>query len=227
MNYTESHKTYDIEAENLVDLILKGDKAALNSLLETYRPMLYWQALRIVRNAEDAEDVIQDAFLKALCHLNQFERRSKFSTWLTRVVINTALMARRSKRSVRGGSRNVPLSTEKDEHIEPIEIADSRPDPEQICASSEIGAAMSEQLDRLSPSLRPAFELHFIHGLSCEEASVNLGISTSAAKTRVRRARRQLASRLNHAYSGAASRQTLPSRGPAESRPLANEKAGS
>jgi RNA polymerase sigma-70 factor, ECF subfamily len=186
------------ESECLIGQALEGDREALDKLLASYRLRLYRQALWIVGNPEDAEDALQDAFLNAVCHLNQFEGRSKFSTWLTRVVINAAAMVRRSKHTHREASLEDWLSN--DEGQAPLEISDLQPDPEQVCSSSEILALVNEQLNLLSPGLRSAFRLRHIDGLSCAEAGQSLGISVSAVKSRVIRARRQLAKSLNDAY---------------------------
>lgn len=147
-------------------------------------------------NREDAEDALQDGLLSALRHFDQFEGRSKLSTWLTRVVINAARMVRRGKHSYRETSLE-NLLLRQDEA--PIQIPDdSQPDPEQLCASSELRALIGEQFNLLSPTLRSAFQLCHIDGLSCEEAGRSLGITLSAVKSRSTRARRQMASRLNH-----------------------------
>jgi len=173
----------------------------LDEALLAYHPQLFWHAFRILGNREDAEDALQDAFLSAARHFDQFEGRSKLSTWLTRVVINAALMVRRGKHGYRETSLENLLANRDDPTA--VEITDDHhPGPEQICASSEIGALISEQFDLLSPTLRSAFELYHIDGLSCEEAGQNLGITLSAVKSRVTRARRQMAARLNHVRHG-------------------------
>jgi len=168
----------------------------LREALLAHHSQLYWQAFRILGNREDAEDALQDGFLSAVRHFDQFEGRSKLSTWLTRVVINAALMVRRGKHSCRETSLENLLSRQDET---PIEIPDdSQPDPEQICASSELRALISEQFNLLSPTLRSAFQLCHVDGLSCEEAGQSLGITLSAVKSRSIRAKRQMASKLNH-----------------------------
>ncbi len=167
----------------------------LGEALLAHHPQLYWQAFRILGNREDAEDALQDGFLSAVRHFDQFEGRAKLSTWLTRVVINAALMVRRGKHGYRETSLENLLSREDQP---PIEIPDhGQSDPEQICASSEIRALISEQFNSLSPPLRSAFQLCHVNGLSCEEAGQTLGITLSAVKSRSTRAKRQMASRLN------------------------------
>jgi RNA polymerase sigma-70 factor, ECF subfamily len=167
--------------------------------LRAHGHRLYWQAFRILGNREDAEDALQDGLLSAVRHFDQFEGRSKLTTWLTRVVVNAALMMRRGKQAYRETSLENLLWCEVDS---PVEIADGRqPGPEQICASSEIRALISEQFDLLSPTLRSAFQLYQLDDQSCEEARQNLGITVHAMKSRVTRAKRQMASRLNHVRS--------------------------
>lgn len=176
-----------------------------HALSETFEPLgkalvahhqrLYWQAFRILGNREDAEDALQDGLLNAVRHFDQFEGRSKLSTWLTRVMINAALMARRGKHGFRETSLNNLLSREDES---PIGIPDRRqPGPEQLYASSEIRVLISEQFDLLSPTLRSAFQLCHIDGLSCQETGRSLGVTLSAMKSRVARAKRQMAWRLN------------------------------
>jgi len=156
---------------------------------------LFWCAFRILGNREDAEDALQDAFLSAARHFEQFEGRSKLSTWLTRVVINAALMVRRGKHGHRETSLESWLSNHADEA--PIGIADDRqPDPEQICAWSEIGSLINEQFNLLSPTLRSAFQLCHVEGLSSEEAGQNLGITLSAV------IRREIARRSSQTTDG-------------------------
>ncbi|HTV59765.1 MAG TPA: RNA polymerase sigma factor [Verrucomicrobiae bacterium] len=186
------------EGDYLVEQALDGNREALNQLLAIYRVRLYRQALRIVGNPEDAEDAIQDAFLSAVRHLDQFEGRSKFVTWLTRVVINAAAMIRRRKLSRLEAS--LERSGPNDEEPSCLEIADLKPSPEQVCSSFEIRVLLNEQFKTLSPGLRSAFRLRHVEGLSCAEAGETLGISVSAVKSRIARAKRQLAENLNHAY---------------------------
>lgn len=171
----------------------------LDEVLLAHHPRLFWHAFRILGNREDAEDALQDAFLSAARHFDKFEGRSKVSTWLTRVVINAALMVRRGKRSAHETSLEHLLSSEDPGSLEIVD--DRRPGPEQACASSEIGALITEQFNQLSPALRSAFQLHHINGESCEEARRNLGITAYAMKSRVSRAKRRMASKLNHVRS--------------------------
>jgi RNA polymerase sigma-70 factor (ECF subfamily) len=186
------------EIERLLKQALDGDREALDKLLASYRLRLYRQASRVLGNPQDAEDALQEALFHAACHLHQFEGRSQFSTWLTRIVINTALMVRRSRRY----HREAPLEDWLSNDEMPLEIADLRPDPEQVCSSSEIAALVNEQLNLLPPTLRSAFQLRHIEGLSCVEAGRSLGIGVAAMKSRVSRARQRLAANLIYACRG-------------------------
>ncbi len=199
MNRNQQRETRN-ESECLIGQAHEGDREALDKVLASCRHRLFWQALRIVDNPEDAEDALQDAFLNASRHLNEFEGRSTLSTWLTQIVINAALMVRRSRHTYREASLEDWQSN--DDGRAPLEIPDLQPDPEQVCSSSEIRALVNEQFNLLSPVLRSAFQLRFIDGLSYVEAGQSLGISVSAVKSRVVRARRQLAEGLHHVYRG-------------------------
>ena len=172
----------------------------MDKLLASHRLRLYRQALRILGNPQDAEDALQEALFHAACHLHQFEGRSQFSTWLTRIVINTALMVRRSSRYRRETPLEDWLSNDEGQVL--LEIADLRPDPEQVCSSSEIAALVNEELNLLPPALRSAFQLCHIEGLSCVEAGRSLGIGVAAMKSRVGRARQRLAANLINACRG-------------------------
>jgi RNA polymerase sigma-70 factor (ECF subfamily) len=188
------------ESECLLKQALEGDGEALDKLLASHRLRLYQQALRILGNPQDAEDAVQEALFHAACHLHQFEGRSQFSTWLRRIVINSALMVRRSSRYHRETRLEDWLAN--DEGQIPLEIADIRPDPEQVCSSSEIAALINEELTLLPPTLRSAFQLRYIEGLSCVEAGRSLGIGVAAMKSRVSRARQRLAANLIYACHG-------------------------
>lgn len=208
MDYNqEQQHEINTKNERLTNHATNETRQVLDEVLVNYRPQLFWQAFRILGNHDDAEDALQDAFLNAARHFDQFEGRSKLSTWLSRIVINAALMVRREK----NGFRETPLEDwlSNREEQAPLEIADVQPDPEQICSSSEIRALLTEQFNLLSPTLRSAFQLYHIEGLSCEEAGQSLGITVSAVKSRLLRAKRQLASRLNHVHRMSARRARL------------------
>ncbi len=172
----------------------RGDHSALETLFRRYHRPLFQTALRVLGNAEDAEDALQDGLLSAYRNLNRFERRSQFSTWLTRIVINAALMRRRSAKARPAVSLD---ETPREDELPAAErYADDGPNPEQVFASTELREIISENLDELSPLLRTAFVLREVQGYSTGEAAKKLGVTENTLKARLWRARHQLAERL-------------------------------
>ena len=169
---------------SLVAAAKSGENEALDALCQAHAPRLFRTVQRITQNREDAEDAVQDSFLNALRHLKSFDGRSTFSTWLTRIGINSALMILRKKRN----SREISVygSTED----EPTwEVPDSAPNPERRYAERERDRFLRSALQLLSPRIRRALELHTFQDNSVEETALQLGISVSAAKARVFRAK--------------------------------------
>jgi RNA polymerase sigma-70 factor, ECF subfamily len=178
----------------LIERGLDGDARALDALFARNNRALYQTALRVLGNPEDAEEALQEGLLSAYRNLPRFERRSQFSTWLTRIVINAALMRRRSKRA----RPAVSLDDFVSEGELPLadRFADDGPNPEQLYAGTELGNRMNKKLAEISPLLRTAFWLREIEGLSAEEAAHVLGVSRNTLKARLWRARQELAARL-------------------------------
>src|SRR6201986_5304226 len=172
----------------------KGDQQAVGALFERYPRPLFQTALRVLGNAEDAEDALQDGLLSAYRNLKRFEGRSQFSTWLTRIVINAALMKRRSAKA------RPALSLDEQLHEDDIpaaeRFADDGPNPEQVYVGTEIREIINENLGELSPLLRTAFVLREVEGYSTGEAAKKLGVTENTLKARLWRARHQLAERL-------------------------------
>lgn len=184
----------DQTEDQLIERGLNGDARALNVLFARNTRSLYQTALRVLGNPEDAEEALQEGLLSAYRNLPRFERRSQFSTWLTRIVINAALMRRRSKRARPAMSLDevivegeLPLAER---------FADDGPNPEQLYAGTELGDRMNKKLAEISPLLRTAFWLREIEGLTAEEAAHVLGVSRNTLKARLWRARQELAARL-------------------------------
>jgi RNA polymerase sigma-70 factor (ECF subfamily) len=173
---------------------IAGSAAAQEHLFGRLRPRLYRIALGILRNKEDAEDALQDGLYKAYSRLQSFQGRSAFSTWLTRIVINSALMARRNNRYRREACLEEMLGSESGSL--PYDIVDSRPNPERLYAATEINTLIEKHIFRLQPTLRAAFRLHAINRLPGPHSSRVLGISANAFKSRIFRARGKLASEL-------------------------------
>jgi RNA polymerase sigma-70 factor (ECF subfamily) len=180
--------------EFLIERGLNGDARALNTLFARNNRALYQTALRVLGNPEDAEEALQEGLLSAYRNLRRFERRSQFSTWLTRIVINAALMRRRSKLARPAVSLD-ELSSESETPLAE-RFADEGPDPEQLYAGTELRERVDKKLGEISPLLRTAFWLREIEGLSAEEAAQILGVSRNTLKARLWRARQELAARL-------------------------------
>jgi len=180
--------------EKLIRAGQRGDHQAVETLFRRYQRPLFQTALRVLGNTEDAEDALQDGLLSAYRNLKRFEGRSQFSTWLTRIVINAALMKRRSAKARPAVSLDEP--PREDELPAAERFADDGLTPEQVFANTEIREMLSENLDQLSPLLRTAFVLREVQGYSTGEAAKKLGVTENTLKARLWRARHQLAERL-------------------------------
>lgn len=177
----------------LVQQAIAGDSCAQEQVFACDTAMLRRKAFSILRNKEDAEDAVQDALCNAFERLRSFQGRSSFPTWLTRIVINSALMIRRR----RNGHPEASLDELLDNQPERWQhkIVDAGPSPEEICRSTEFNGIVDEQIRRLRPSLRAALQLN-VEGLSAADSSQALGIRKSAFKSRISRARQKVANAL-------------------------------
>lgn len=171
----------------LILVAKRGETAAFGQLYRAYSDRILRTVHQITRNHEDAEDAVQEAFLSAFLHIQTFDGRSAFSTWLTRIGINSALMMLRKKRN----SREVTLAKDS-ESESPWEAADSTPDPEQQYAEQERLKLLRDAIAGLRPSIRRALEIHTLQGRSVEEMASEIGISVAAAKGRLFHARAAL-----------------------------------
>jgi RNA polymerase sigma-70 factor, ECF subfamily len=180
--------------EKLIRAGQRGDQQAMDALFRRYQRPLFQTALRVLGNAEDAEDALQDGLLSAFRNLRRFEGRSQFSTWLTRIVINAALMRRRSAKARPAVS--LDEAPREDELPATERFSDNRPNPEQVFAGTELREMIGANLDELSPLLRTAFVLREVQGYSTGEAAKKLGVTENTLKARLWRARHQLAERL-------------------------------
>ena len=174
----------------LVAAAKTGDAAAFELLVQRHDGKIFSLAQRMTRNREDAEDVVQQSFQKAFIHLKKFEGESLFSTWLTRIAINEALMLLRRRR----GSREVPIaeSTADDESMLTLDIPDSGPNPEDSCLQREQQRIVSAAVHELTPGMRKAIELRELGELSTGETAQVMGLSVGAVKARVFHGRKKL-----------------------------------
>jgi RNA polymerase sigma-70 factor, ECF subfamily len=182
----------------LVQAAKNGDVSAFEELVRRYDRNVFRIAQHITQNREDAEDVVQDAFLKAYGNLHQFQGQSKFYTWLVRIAVNEALMKLRRRRPERMVSLDEEVKTEEDSV--PREVADWSPNPEQQYSQAELRDILSRTTQGLPPSFRTVFVLRDVEGLSTEETAEALDLSIPAVKSRLLRARLQLRERLSRYF---------------------------
>lgn len=182
----------------LVDAARQGDVGAFEQLIKRYDRNVFRIAQHITQNREDAEDVVQDAFIKAYQNLKQFQGNSKFYTWLVRIAVNEALMKLRQRR----GDRTVPLDEPLDTGEETMarEIAVWGDNPEQQYSKEEMQNILSDAVDSLKPDFRTVFTLRDIEEMSTEETAEILGISIPAVKSRLLRARLALREKLTRQF---------------------------
>src|SRR5262245_46024591 len=179
----------------LVQAAKDGDDSACEDLVRRYDRNVFRIAQHITQNREDAEDVVQDAFLKAYSNLNQFQGQSKFYTWLVRIAVNEALMKLRRRRPERMVSLDEDVKTEEDSV--PREVADWSPNPEQQYTQAELRDILDRTIHGLPATFRTVFVLRDVEGLSTEETAEDLDLRVPAVKSRLLRARLQLRERLN------------------------------
>jgi RNA polymerase sigma-70 factor, ECF subfamily len=179
-----------LEIEQLVAAARSGSAAAFADLREIYAQRVYRKLLTITKNREDAEDALQDTFLRAYKALHTFEGRSSFSTWVTRIAINSALMILRKRRIGSEVSFDRPRETEED--FLDFELEDTGPTPEHICLHRQRYAHLLRSIRKLRPPLRQVVELQMMDDCSAREIAQVLHISEAAAKSRISRARARL-----------------------------------
>ena len=182
----------------LVQKAKGGDAEAFTELVNRYKRKIYRLAKNITRNDEDAEDVLQDAFLKAYEHLDSFEGNSKFYTWIVRIAVNEALMKLRKRRGDRQVSLDEPVGLGEEEVKR--EIAVWEDNPEQRYSREEMQQILDEAVDSLKEDFRTVFVLRDIEELSTEQTAEALGISVPAVKSRLLRARLALREKLTRKF---------------------------
>jgi RNA polymerase sigma-70 factor, ECF subfamily len=191
----------EIPVDDELELVAKareGDTASFSILLRRYEGKIFRLAMNITQNREDAEDVLQESFLKAYEHLDQFLGNSKFYTWIVRIAVNQALMKLRKRRSDRAVSLDEQIDTGEDTVVR--EIAAWDPDPEQRYSQEELHTILSGVIDELAPIYRTVFTLRDVDGLSTEETAEALDLSVPAVKSRLLRARLQLREKLTRFF---------------------------
>jgi len=177
------YKSHESAEQSLVEAAKGGHSTAFGALCERYTQQLLRAAHRITRNREDSEDAVQDALLRAFVHLRDFDGRSSFSTWLTRIAINSALMILRKKRT----SLETATVGADDFGMDGLihEVADHAPNPERQYARSEEQRILKKAIRNLRPSLREVVEVQQLQERSMRETARAMCISVAAAKGRL------------------------------------------
>jgi RNA polymerase sigma-70 factor (ECF subfamily) len=178
----------------LVTAAKRGNARAFEQLVLRHERRVFAMARRITNNREDAEDVVQETFHKVFLHLDSFEEKSRFSTWLTRIAMNEALMLLRRRRGV-----FEILPENADDGAKPLSevFVDQRPNPEEVYSRRERAQLLAEAINRLGPTIRTAILLRDIEEKSVEETAHILGTTIGAVKARVFHGRRKLRRTVN------------------------------
>lgn len=182
----------------LVARAQSGDMTAFSELVQHYDRRVFRMAKQITQNDDDAEDVLQETFLKAYTHLGDFHGNSKFYTWLVRIAVNEALMKLRKRRSDRTVPLDEPIDTGEDEVVREIAVWDQN--PEDTYSREELAEVLDQAIQSLKPTYRTVFILRDIEEMSIEETAEALGLSISAVKSRLLRARLQLREKLTRQF---------------------------
>jgi RNA polymerase sigma-70 factor, ECF subfamily len=187
-----------IDESTLVAQAREGDARAFGELVRRYEGKIFRLAQHITQNREDAEDVLQETFLKAYEHLDQFKGDSKFYTWIVRIAVNQALMKLRRRKTDKSVSLDETIDTGEDTITREIAAWDE--DPEQRFSREELGEILDTAVDSLEPPYRSVFVLRDIEELSTEETAEALNLSVPAVKSRLLRARLQLREKLTRYF---------------------------
>lgn len=197
----DTYAQHEVDAADEVALVRsakEGNIEAFEQLIARHTTMIFRVAANIVGSREDAEDVVQEAFLKAFQHLRQFEERARFSTWLTRIAVNAALMKLRV-------ARRTPLlsmDAESEEHTSLGKmIADWKPNPEQLYNRKQLKEILQQALAALPEGYRMVFLLRDVEGVSIADTAELLGLSVTNVKTRLGRARQKLRVQLDQYFN--------------------------
>jgi RNA polymerase sigma-70 factor (ECF subfamily) len=169
----------------LVDRVLAGDRRAFETLVRVHERRVFRVTLAILGTAEDAEEAMQDAFVKAYRYINQFRRESRFTTWLTRIAVNEALQ----KRQARKNTVSLDEVTEAEFKAFPHRSQQWHEDPEKLYGKQEVRMIVEDAIRSLPPIYRETFVLKDVEGLRAEEAAEILGLTLPAIKSRLLRAR--------------------------------------
>jgi len=193
----------ELSDEQLVAEAQAGSFDAFHRLVERYESKVFRVAKSIARCREDAEEIMQDAFVQAYKNLSRFRGDSRFYTWLIRITINEGLMKLRRQRP-----DEISIDVQTEEGAGPCEIEDWRPNPEQCYSQEELHCILETTISELSPGYRIVFQLRDVEGFTTEETAQTLCLSPTAVKSRLRRARGHLRESLSRYFkSGSGSKR--------------------
>jgi RNA polymerase sigma-70 factor, ECF subfamily len=187
--------SFGLSDEQLVAKAQAGSFDAFQRLVERYESKVFRVAKSIARCREDAEEVMQDAFVQAYKNLSRFRGDSRFYTWLVRIAINEGLMKLRRRRL-----NEISLDVQTEEGVGSCEIEDWKPNPEQHYSQEELRCILETTISELSPGFRAVFQLRDVEGFTTEETAQALSLSPTAVKSRLRRARSHLRGLLNRYF---------------------------
>jgi RNA polymerase sigma-70 factor, ECF subfamily len=186
----------ELGEERLVAEAQHGSVEAFQILVSRYESRIFRLAERIVHSREDAEEVMQDAFVQAYKNLPRFRGDSRFYTWLARITFNAGLMKKRHQRF-----NEISIDVQPEDGFVPDELRDWGPNPEQRYSQEELHTILETTIAQLSPGCRMVFQLRDVEGFSTEETAQALSLSPTAVKSRVCRARLQLQKLLSHYFN--------------------------
>jgi RNA polymerase sigma-70 factor (ECF subfamily) len=196
----------DAKDETLVAETVRGSSAAFETLFRRYQQKMFHVALSRLQNAQDAEDAVQQTFQQAFVHLKSFQGQSRFSTWLTRIAINEALMLLRKRRP---GHLSIEGHQSVDEESFALEIKDKAATPEEQYGQREIQNVLSGAIDELRPILKTVVNLSEIGELSTTKTAETLGVRVGTVKARTFRARRLLRDKIAKRLGARAGKASL------------------
>ncbi|MBL8296380.1 MAG: sigma-70 family RNA polymerase sigma factor [Bryobacterales bacterium] len=182
----------------LVQQAKSGDVSAFTELITRYERKIFRLARNITQNQEDAEDVLQEVFMKSFTHLDSFEGNSKFYTWLVRIAVNESLMKLRKRKSDKQVSLDEPVETGEEEVVREIAVWENT--PEQRYSQTELRRILDEAIAGLAPLYRTVFQLRDVEEMSTEDTAEVLGLTIPAVKSRLLRARLQLREKLTRQF---------------------------
>lgn len=188
----------DIDPDHkLVSAAKRGDTDAFEMLISRHNRRVFAVSLRVTKNREDAEDVVQESFHKAFLHLDEFQEKARFSTWLMRIAFNEAYTLLRRRR---GNLEVLPDNSEAQEQPVPEPFVDQNPTPEESCWQRKQTEVLRKAITRLDPKMQRTILLRDIEERSVAETARILGVSIPTVKSRVLRSHRELRASVNRAY---------------------------